>query len=316
MQPAYTGKRVSNLSLNELEYTNGNELNPSQLVDLVRQWGGTDILVVSHANYMEKKQRWPAISCLRHAARIDPDIAYSFRLYLPSPTEASTVYGNYLETTKQRVFRHGHPTDTSTFKMVANVEWNSRLGVLYRPSEEDKQERSERRALVFGLTSEITGRALEQELESHGLTTTSIEIRKKNSLYAVVEFVSKKITLKAVETFGPDGVNQLRLGNIKLAIKQMDPNPPERTCFKCRKPGHFGAQCPELTVNNVNNYQPSGSARAILRQDTQAMTFRGDSKSKENRVTVRMVEHMVGRIIDNKLEDIRHEMIRVIPPTP
>ncbi|GMF40645.1 unnamed protein product [Phytophthora fragariaefolia] len=156
MQPAYTGKRVSNLSLNELEYTNGNELNPSQLVDLVRQWGGTYILVVSHANYMEKKQRWPAISCLRHAARTDPDIAYSFRRYLPSPTEASTFYGNYLETTKQRVFRHGHPTDTSTLKMVANVDWNSRLGVLYRPSDEDKQERSERRALVFGLTSEIT----------------------------------------------------------------------------------------------------------------------------------------------------------------
>ncbi|GMF40646.1 unnamed protein product [Phytophthora fragariaefolia] len=88
----------------------------------------------------------------------------------------------------------------------------------------------------------------------------------------------------------------------------MDPNPPERTSFKCRKPGHFRAQCPELTVNTVNNYQPSGSARAILRQDTQAMTFRGDSKSNENRVTVRMVEHMVGRIIDNKQEDIRYEM--------
>ncbi|KAE9282390.1 hypothetical protein PF001_g23333 [Phytophthora fragariae] len=49
VQPSFTGRKVSNLSLCEIEYVNTNEIQPSELIKAIQTWGGTDALVVSHA---------------------------------------------------------------------------------------------------------------------------------------------------------------------------------------------------------------------------------------------------------------------------
>ncbi|GMF33012.1 unnamed protein product [Phytophthora fragariaefolia] len=64
VRPVYTGKASTNLSLNEVEYRNSNEVGPEQLVEMIQQWGGTDMIVVSHTRYQGIEQLWPPIWCM------------------------------------------------------------------------------------------------------------------------------------------------------------------------------------------------------------------------------------------------------------
>lgn len=56
VRPEYTGKANTNLSPNEIEYRNSNEVQPKQQVEVVQQWGGTDVVVVSHTRYQGIEQ--------------------------------------------------------------------------------------------------------------------------------------------------------------------------------------------------------------------------------------------------------------------
>lgn len=102
MQPSFTGRMVSNLSLNEIEYQNVNEVQPSALVKMLQGWGATDVIVVSHAINMGIRGKLPAIMCLNSIARTTPDLLFSFRLYFSNEGEASTVYANSLAARRDR----------------------------------------------------------------------------------------------------------------------------------------------------------------------------------------------------------------------
>lgn len=52
----WTGRMVSNLSLTEVEYSNTNQLPPTQLLAMVQTWGASDVLVVSHAYLLHGKE--------------------------------------------------------------------------------------------------------------------------------------------------------------------------------------------------------------------------------------------------------------------
>uniref|UniRef100_H3GC12 Integrase catalytic domain-containing protein n=1 Tax=Phytophthora ramorum TaxID=164328 RepID=H3GC12_PHYRM len=153
VRPDYTGKEKSNLTLNEVEYQNCNELQPAELVAMVRQWGGTDVVVVSHTKYQGIEQMWPPIWCMQVAAHSNP-VTYAFRLFFISPAEANTVYGNYLKATTPRVCRYGNPVDTAELKMVANVDWDGRHSRLYRTGTDVDNNMC--KLMILGLRNEVT----------------------------------------------------------------------------------------------------------------------------------------------------------------
>ncbi|KAE9271369.1 hypothetical protein PF008_g30373, partial [Phytophthora fragariae] len=97
VQPSFTGRKVSNLSLCEIEYVNTNEIQPSELIKAIQTWGGTDALVVSHAVNVGTPAKWPAIMCLRNMSRTSPELLFAFRLFFPSPEEANSVYAGFLQ---------------------------------------------------------------------------------------------------------------------------------------------------------------------------------------------------------------------------
>ncbi|KAL4177212.1 hypothetical protein KRP22_002146 [Phytophthora ramorum] len=122
VRPDYTGKEKSNLTLNEVEYQNCNELQPAELV----------AMVAAHSN----------------------PVTYAFRLFFISPAEANTVYGNYLKATTPRVCRYGNPVDTAELKMVANVDWDGRHSRLYRTGTDVDNNMC--KLMILGLRNEVT----------------------------------------------------------------------------------------------------------------------------------------------------------------
>ncbi|KAF4147255.1 hypothetical protein GN958_ATG03557 [Phytophthora infestans] len=104
VQPAYTGMLATNLSLNELEYRNGNYVSPTQLRQIVKAvWShGLFGCVALHVHEREAKM----VSGGMHAIRCkDIAAAVLIRLFFPSPGEANSGYANYLQAAKHRTRR-------------------------------------------------------------------------------------------------------------------------------------------------------------------------------------------------------------------
>ncbi|KAF4044643.1 hypothetical protein GN244_ATG02870 [Phytophthora infestans] len=89
VQPAYTGMLATNLSLNELEYRNGNYVSPTQLRQIVKAVGSHGLFgcVALHVHEREAKM----VSGGMHAIRCkDIAAAVLIRLFFPSPGEANS----------------------------------------------------------------------------------------------------------------------------------------------------------------------------------------------------------------------------------
>ncbi|OWZ05917.1 hypothetical protein PHMEG_00021906 [Phytophthora megakarya] len=93
VQPMFTGRKNTNLTLNELEYVNSNRVTFAQLRAQIQQWGATDCLVISHGTYVDQnnvrqESKRSASDCLQVTA-YSTDIVYLFRLFFPSEEETN-----------------------------------------------------------------------------------------------------------------------------------------------------------------------------------------------------------------------------------
>ncbi|KAE9011018.1 hypothetical protein PR001_g14797 [Phytophthora rubi] len=206
IQPAYTGIQGSNLSLNELEYYNGNYVSPAQLRSAINEMGGSDCLVVSHSTYMNEKQRWTPVACMRYAAT---SLAYSFRLYFPSPNEANKVYRNYLLSSRQRRRRRDKPADTINLRLVQNTEWDTQREAIVRLTKTERDARNSKRINVYGVTSEVKMIFLKEAFERAGFQPQHIRFNRGRSRSAVATFNTTDQAKAAVERLGENGPEQV-----------------------------------------------------------------------------------------------------------
>lgn len=307
MQPAFTGRAVSNLSLTELEYSNTNAVTSDQLFRTLRLWGSSDVLVLSHASYMGKRQKWPAISCLRNVAHTTPDLLYSFRLFFPSEAEANSVYKNYLASQTSRARRYGDPTSTVTLKLVTNVEWDRQSNSMYRPSVQEQQQRSNSRVIIFGLNMEISTTDIERAFALSSFRVR-VEIRGGRRLFAVADCQSRDQVEQILNRFGPDGSAQLKVGNIPLVVKRMEPRPPERRCFNCRQLGHFRNACPRLDSTSGGG-PPAGAYHPMTatREDSNEIV----SSTATQQQTLRAVEQYVESLVSTRTAHLERQIAQL-----
>ncbi|KAE8998669.1 hypothetical protein PR002_g18672 [Phytophthora rubi] len=235
VQPSFTGRKVSNLSLCEIEYVNTNEIQPSELIKAIQTWGGTDALVVSHAVNVGTPAKWPAIMCLRNMSRTSPELLFAFRLFFPSPEEANAVYAGFLQERRSNEQMRDRAVGTLTLKPVSNVEWSRTRAVFFRPTALEHASFAESRIIVAGFSAEVSAREIEEAFERHDLGRATVEIRGPRRNYAVAELANRSAVTDALERFGEESADSLRVGDIPLRIKKMnDPN--NQGCYKCRKP--------------------------------------------------------------------------------
>ncbi|KAE8899889.1 hypothetical protein PF003_g16171 [Phytophthora fragariae] len=208
IQPAYTGIQGSNLSLNELEYYNGNYVSPAQLRSAINEMGGSDCLVVSHSTYMNEKQRWTPVACMRYAAT---SLAYSFRLYFPSPNEANKVYRNYLLSSLQRRRRRDKPADTINLRLVQNTEWDTQREAIVRLTKTERDARNSKGINVYGVTSEVKMIFLKEAFERAGFQPQHIRFNRGRSRSAVATFNTTDQAKAAVERLGENGERESQL---------------------------------------------------------------------------------------------------------
>ncbi|OWZ19936.1 hypothetical protein PHMEG_0005728 [Phytophthora megakarya] len=290
IQPAYTGLRGSNLSLTELEYSNGNYVSPAQLRTTIQGWGGSDCLVVSHSKYMGEKQRWTPIACMRYAAT---SLMYSFRLFFPNEEEANTVYKNYLEFARYRQRRRDNPTDTISLRPVQNAEWDVDTASLIRMTRTEIEARTSVRVNVYGVSSEVTPTAIKQAFQRAGAQPDSITINRGRGRSAVATFQSPDQAKSMVGLFGEHGTERLHVGNIALYIAPARPG----DCWNCNKSGHFKRDCPLLS-NTIKTISPWRSHQPRAENHNNAQL------AATNSTDTTAAEALVSRLIDSKINTV------------
>ncbi|EGZ19570.1 hypothetical protein PHYSODRAFT_298072 [Phytophthora sojae] len=237
VQPSFTGRKISNLSLCEIEYVNTNEIQPSELIKAIQTWGGTDALVVSHAVNVGTPAKWPAIMCLRNMSRTSLDLLFAFRLFFPSPEEANAVYTGFLQERR------------------SNEQMRPRSGDLDPETSLEPLEHAsfaESRVIVAGFSAEVSAREIEEAFERHDLGRATVEIKGPRRNYVVAELANRSAVTEALERFGEESADSLRVGDIPLRIKKMnDPN--NQGCYKCGKPGH----CAKKTIRQATVPKPN-----------------------------------------------------------
>ncbi|KAE9277195.1 hypothetical protein PR003_g28855 [Phytophthora rubi] len=305
LQPSFTGRVVSNLTMNEIEYQNVNEVQPSALVQMLQGWGATDVIVVSHATNMGVRGRLPAIMCLKSVARTSPDLLFAFRLFFPSEEEATRVYANYLAA--RQATAHGAPETektTTALKPVSNVSWDRKRSEFFRPTSREYAEAAEKQVKIFGLTMEITTRKLEEAMRAHGYPAMDVLIKGPRRNWAEAEMRMKGQVDELLKEYGPDSSEKIRVGNHVLRFVRGE-NPQERICFQCHQPGHFRNQCPELQPKPTIGQAVRGQVgHEVAQSNTDAVTV------TNSEVAMRMMKNMATQIVDERTSRLEEKLDR------
>ncbi|KAE9189206.1 hypothetical protein PF002_g25113 [Phytophthora fragariae] len=299
VQPSFTGRKVSNLSLCEIEYVNTNEIQPSELVEAIQTWGGTDALVVSHAVNVGTPAKWPSIMCLRNMSRTSPELLFAFRLFFPSPEEENSVYAGFLQERRSNEQMRDRAVGTLTLKPVSIVEWSRTRAAFFRPTALEHASFADSRIIVAGFSAEVSAREIEEAFERHDLGRATVEIRDPRRNYAVAELANRSAVTEALERFDEESADSLRVGDIPLRIKKMnDPN--NQGCYKCGKPGRFRRTCPK-------NHPAGNSAKTQLAVPNSQLVNAADG----NEAAFRLVESMVEGIITQKSRQLEQQLAQV-----
>ncbi|KAG1697095.1 hypothetical protein DVH05_017481 [Phytophthora capsici] len=228
IQPMFTGRRNTNLTLNELEYVNSNRVTFVQLHEHLQEWGATDCLVVSHSSYVDQNMnrqdcKRSACDCLQVAA-YTTDIVYSFRLFFPSENEANKVFSKYKASECVAPHRFGDPLSTMILKPVPQAEWDRERGVMYRPGVADEEVF---KIGIFGVRIEMRSSNIEDLFVEHSLGQVQVEIRGSQPLFAIGTCSTKAQMDKILAKFGP-GKSPFTYKNIRMYLRRWESTPPGR----------------------------------------------------------------------------------------
>lgn len=197
----------------------------------------------------------------------------------------------------------GEAERTAALKPVSNVSWDRTRNEFFCQTSREYAETAAKQIKIFGLTMEITARALEDALAAHGYPVMDVQIKGSRRNWAEAEMRTKSQVEELLKQYGTEANDSIRIGNHVLRCVKGD-NPQERLCFQCRKPGHFKNQCPDLQPNAA----PAQSIARLEGRGTGEPSAADTITVSNSEVAMIMVKNMVAQMVDDRASRMEEKL--------
>ena len=281
--PAYAGKMNSNLTLNQLEYTNPNKLEPGEVMTLMQDLGATDMVICVHAKRLQEHTGWTTAGACNIASQ---RTEYAFRIMFPNQAETDLVYHNgqeLLETGNIEERRGNRAERTAQLKLVMNVAWDHSNRSQKRITKEDSNERQLRSVKLTGVTCDNSSSRVRAKLTDLGFEDFELEMKID---HAIIIMPDEATAAEMIEQYGRGGTDTIRNGHQIWRPQSIHSKLNQLTCFNCGQAGHFATNCTNksgkskesngwtMVTNNRRRSTGTIQTEVITQQDIAAQVSR------------------------------------------